>query len=237
MNLRALGTAFLVLASASARAGVARVWAVNDGEKIERDDLASPFQERNSVWDGRRVHLFGARNEIVAFQVIVESDARGIAALRLALPELRQKDGPARIRYAPPAADPTDTVGRPIQILPVHYLNVTQTTRAEWAWEPNSPAAPADTLGWKPVQLVPENARPGRGGFPLAMAPANSQAIWVDVYVGREVPAGAYEGTITVTADARTIRLPVELQVYDFALPDRNSVTAMVYYEPSQPEL
>jgi hypothetical protein len=229
--------AVLVLAAPPVRAGVARVWAVGDGEKIERDDLASPFRERNSVWDGQRVRLFGARNEIVAFQVIVESDPLGISALRLALPELRRKGGPDRIHYAPPAADPTDTVGRPIQILPLHYLNVTQTTHAEWAWEPGSPAAPADTLGWKPVQLVPENARPGRGGFPLAVAPANTQAIWIDVYVGRDLPAGAYEGTISVTADAQTVRLPVELQVYDFALPDANSLTAMVYYEPSQPEL
>jgi hypothetical protein len=238
VTARALAAlAIVLLAAPSARAGAARVWAVSDGEKIERDDRASPFRERNSAWDGRRVRLFGARNEIVAFQVIVESDARGIAALRLALPELRLQGGPDRIRYAAPAGDPTYTVGRPIQILPVHYLNVTQTTRAEWAWEPGSPAAPADTLGWKPVQLVPENARPGRGGFPLAMAPANTQAIWIDVYVGRDLPAGTYKGTIAVTADARTIRLPVELQVYDFVLPDANSLTAMVYYEPSQPEL
>jgi len=234
---RALVAALLVLGAVPARAGVASLWAVSDGEKVERDDRASPWKGRNSVWDGQRVRLFGARNEIVAFQVMVESDAQGIEALRLSLPELRQRGGASRIAYAAPAADPTDTVGRPIQIFPLHYMNVTETTHATWAWAPGSPAAPSDTLGWKPVQLVPENARAGRGGFPLRVAPASNQAVWIDVYTGRDRAPGTYEGTVTVSADGRTLALPVELQVYDFALPDANSLTAMVYYEPSQPEL
>ena len=227
----------LVLAAPPARAGVARVWAVSDGEKVERDDIRSRWRDRNSAWDGQRVRIFAARNEIVAFQVIVEADAKGILALRLSLPELRQKGGASRIAYAAPAADPTDTAGRAIQIFPVHYMHVTQTTRAEWAWQPGSPAAPSDTLGWKPVQLVPENARAGRGGFPLRVAPAHNQAIWIDVYAARDLAAGTYEGTVTVAADGRAITVPVALQVYDFALPDVNSLTAMVFYEPGQPEL
>src|SRR4029450_2331625 len=139
--------------------------------------LARSWKRGRPVWDGPRLPVFGARNEIVAFQVIVESDARGIQALRLSLPELRLRGGVSRIAYAAPAADPTDTVGRPIQVFPVHYMNVTQTTHAEWAWQPGSPAAPADTLGWKPVQLVPENARAGSGGFPLRGAAGGSGEI------------------------------------------------------------
>ena len=232
-----LALATLAWTATRAEAGIARLWAVNDGQNIERDDVASPFRDRNSAWDGQRARIFAARNEIVAFQVIVEADREGIGALRLSLPELRLRDGASRIAYAPPAADPTDTVGRPIQIFPVHYMNVTQTTRATWAWEPGSRAAPADTLGEKEVQLVPENARPGRGGFPLAVGPSRNQAIWIDVYTGHDRPAGIYDGTVTVTGDDRTFTMPVELVVHDFALPDANSLTAMVYFEPEQPEL
>ena len=92
------------LSPALAEAGVARVWAVSDGEKVEQDDLASPLRTRNSAWDGRTVRLFGARNEVIAFQVMVEADARGIAALAAALPELRQRGGaaPHRVRAARP---------------------------------------------------------------------------------------------------------------------------------------
>ena len=82
-------------------------------------------------------------------------------------------------------------------------MNVTAESHADWAWKPGSPAAPRDTTGWKPVQLVPENARAGRGGFPLAVGPGLGQALWVEVYVGRDRPAGVYEGTLTVTADGK----------------------------------
>jgi hypothetical protein len=88
-----------------------------------------------------------------------------------------------------------------------------------------------------PVQLVPENARIGRGGFPLRVPASLSQALWIEVYTGRDRPAGVYEGTITVRADGETRTLPVELALFDFTLPDENSLDAMVYYEPDQPEL
>ena len=87
-------SALLVLvASAPAGAGVASVWAVGDGEKVPPDAVASPLAHGNAAWDGRTVRLFGARNEVVAFQVIVQADAAGIGALSASLPELRQRGG------------------------------------------------------------------------------------------------------------------------------------------------
>jgi len=234
----ALGTCLAAAAApAVAQAGLARVWAIHDGEKIEQDDLSSRLAARNAAWDGTTVHLFAAANEIVAFQVIVEADAAGIQSLGASLPELRQRGGAARIAYAPPGADPSRSAGRPIQVFAVHYLDVTEETHADWVWKPGSPAAPRDTLGWKPVQLVPENARADRGGLPIRVAPSRNQALWIEVYVGRDRPSGLYDGTIAVTADGATRRLPVVLEVFPFALPDRNSMDAMVYYDPSEVEL
>lgn len=230
----------LVLSAAlasPASAGVAAVWAVSDGERVERDDREHPLRARNAVWDGSVVRLAAARNEIVAFQAIVEADASGIRALSAALPSLRRRGGAEAIVYRAPSVDPSLSAGRPIQLFSVHYMNVTAESRAEWAWKPGSPAAPRDTTGWKPVQLVPENARPGRGGFPLAVGPGLGQALWVEVYVGRELPAGTYEGTLSIAADGQTYSLPVELRVFGFALPDASSLPVMVYFEPDQPEL
>jgi hypothetical protein len=238
MNVRGVVAAVIVaLGPALAQAGVTRVWAVSDGEKIEQDDVSSALRAGNSAWDGKTVHAFGARNEVIAFQVMVQSDARGIQSLTAALPELRQRGGKGRIAYAAPDADPSQTVGRPIEIFAVHYLNVTETTHASWVWKPGSPAAPRDTTGWKPVQLVPENARASRGGLPLRVDPERNQSIWIEVYTARDLPAGTYDGTVVVTADGRVTRVPMELQVFDFTLPDTNSLDAMVYYEPSEPEL
>ncbi len=226
-----------LFAAGPAAAGVSTVWAVSDGDKIARDAKRHPLAARNAVWDGTTVRPSAARNEIVAFQVIVEADGTGIGALSAAVPGLRRRGGNETIAYAPPVKDPTLYAGRPIQLFSVRDMNVTQETHASWAWMPGSPAAPTRTVGWQPVQLVPENARAGRGGFPLAVSPGLVQAIWIEVYVGRDLPAGTYEGEVTVTADGATRSLPVELRVFGFALPDANSLKAMVYYESDQPEL
>jgi hypothetical protein len=227
--------AALALLSTPARAGVRAIWAVSDGEKIDRDDLANPLKARNSVWDGKTISLFGARNEIVAFQVIVEADGKGIASLAAALPELKGNGGP--IDYGTPSLDPSESVGRPIQLFSVHYLNVTKETHADWAWAPGGPAAPRHTTGWRPVVLVPENARAGRGGFPVQVEPNRSQALWIEIYTGRDRRAGTYRGAVTLQIDGVVGSVPVELEVFDFALSDENSLRAIVYYEPEQPEL
>jgi hypothetical protein len=243
-KLPAAAFALMALSAPVADAGVTRLWAVNDGEKIQQDDLGSAhvLDARGMIgptqtWDGQGVHIFGARNEILAFQVMVESDAKGIQALSVALPELRQRGGKARLAYAPPGLDPSESAGRPIQIFAVHYMHVTETSHADWVWKPGGPATPKETTGWMPVQLVPENARAGRGGLPIAVAPSRNQSLWLEVDTPRDLPAGFYDGVITVTADGRALKMPVDLQVFDFTLPDANSMDAMVYYEPSQPEL
>ena len=212
------------------------IWAVTDGEKIERDDVNSPLKSRNAVWDGKRVRLFGARNEVIAFQLIVEAGSSGIKQLSAALPELALKDGRQKIVYRSPGSDPSQYANRPIQLFSVNYLNVTQPTGASWFFK-SAAARPKDSTGWKPVQLVPENAKPGRGGFPLAVAPLLNQAIWVELYTARDLAAGIYSGRVTVNADGKQTVIPVELEVFDFMLPDENSLPAMVYYEGSEPEL
>jgi SSS family transporter len=217
-----------------AEAGVRSIWAVGDGEKIDQTRIDSPLAALNSVWDGKTVRLFAARNEIVAFQVIVVADAKGIGALSAALPRLAGTT--EKIVYAAPAVDPTLSVGRPIQLFSMHYLNVTKATKADWAWKPG-PAAPRDPLGSKPVVLVPENARAGRGGFPLRVEADRTQSIWIEVDTGRSRAAGVYRGNVVLTADGQSTSLPVELEVLDFALPDENSLRAMIYYEPDQPVL
>src|SRR5918993_1778109 len=216
-------------------AGVRRIWAVHDGEKVERDEQNHPASARNAVWDGQTIRIFGARNEVIAFQVIVEADAGGVRELTVRLSELVSPAG--RIVYSPPAADPTSYAGRPIQIFTVNYMDVETPSHASWVFDRSSPAAPPDPTGWKPVQLVPENARRGRGGMPVPVRGGHNQAIWIEIYTGRERAPGVYRGTVSVQTDHTRRSLPVELEVLDFALPDENSMHAMLYYSSDQPVL
>src|SRR6185369_13849137 len=221
-----LSTLLLVLPGASFALGsVKTIWAVNDGEKVERDDLNNPNKRANSAWGGRKIKIFGARNEIIAFQLIVEADQAGINRLAVTLPQL--KSGKSRITYTAPGSDPTNYAGRPIQIFSVNYMNVEMPSHAEWVYKVDSPAAPKDPTGWKPVQLIPENARAGLGGFPLRVAGNQNQSVWIEIYTDRNLPAGIYSGTIAIDADGRKQTIPIELELFDFTLPDQNSMHAM----------
>lgn len=228
----AFGLAIVVLA-ADASADVRRVWAVTDGDKVERDARDHPASASNAVWDGKTVRLYGARNEVVAFQLIVEADAAGIRELSVRLPELASASD--RITYQPPAADPTEYVKRPIQIFAVHYMRVETPSYASWVYDRTSPAAPPDPTGWKPVQLVPENAKRGRGGLPIPVERSENQAIWIEIYIDRARTPGMYRGSIAVQTDHTRRTVPIELEVFDFALPDENSMHAMLYYSSEQP--
>jgi len=234
-SLAALLLITYLLLPVSASASVRHVWAVSDGEKVERDDLNNPNKSSNSAWDGHTIKIFGARNEIIAFQLIVEAAEKGIKQLTVSLAELGQQSGKAGIKYAPPALDPTNYLGRPIQLFSINYMKVETASHADWVFKPGSPAAPKDPTGWKPVQLVPENAKVGRGGFPLQVASSQNQAVWIEIYTNKSLPAGVYRGQINVNADGQKRTIPIELELFDFTLPDQNSMDAMVYYESLQP--
>ena len=212
--------ALSILRVAFLEAGVQRIWAVGDGERIEKFDLRHPLQAANSVWDGEEISIFGARNEILAFQIIVESDAEGINSLAASLPSLIHRSGSSRIDYMSPEPDPTHYVGRPIQLFSVNYLYVANPTKASWIYR-DGPGAPKDPTGWKPVQLVPENAIRGKGGFPLSVEPLQNQAIWIEVYTGRNRPAGIYDGTIQLAIDGKEYAIPLSLKIFNFNLSER----------------
>jgi hypothetical protein len=241
MDMRLLPLLFLlVLSSCSPHApGVAALWAIHDGEKVAPGDLHSPYKMENQAWDGRRVRVFGARNEVLAFQIVVEADRAGIRGLEVSLPELRLRGGGATIAYAPPAADPADFRGRPIQIFVERSMLVAEATCADWIFAPGSPAAPRGHTGYQPVQLVPENARADRGGLPIDVPGETNQTLWIELYTARELPAGVYDGEILVRAGAGFVAraIPIELELFDFTLPDENSLDAMIYFDPSEVEL
>ena len=225
----------MLLHAIDACADVRRIWAVNDGEKVARDARDHPASLHNAAWDGHGVHLSGARNEIVAFQVIVDADDRGIDRLSVRLPQLVSATD--RITYRPPAADPTDYVDRPIEIFTVHYMHVAMPSHASWVYEPGSAAAPQ-----RPDRLEAGAARAGkratrtrwpadRGAAHAKTRRSGSRSTSTAI-----VTPGLYRGTIEIQADETRRTLPIELEVFDFTLPDENSMQAMLFYSSDQAE-
>jgi hypothetical protein len=228
------------LPASAPEAGITRVWAVDDGEKVRQDDLShwAAGSEDNAVWDGTTIRLFGARNEIVAFQLIVEARGTGASDVDIHLDSLRGPDYLIANRSA--GKDPFDYRGRFIELFLEHYVNVTQRSvvGATAAWSAARPLPDSDHLGWIPDALIPFQATPGTanwiGGAPFDIGAGRNQGVWVDLTIPRDAPPGIYRGTVSVTESNRPrFAIPLELQVYGFTLPDSTHLHNTFYILPS----
>jgi hypothetical protein len=73
--------------------------------------------------------------------------------------------------------------------------------------------------------------------MPVSVKKNENQSVWIEIFVDPSRAAGVYHGTVSVQTDHTRRALPVELQVFDFTLPEENSMHAMLYYQSNQPEL
>ncbi len=228
----------LCVQPAFSQSGVTRVWAVGDGEKVKRDDLShwAATSSDNAVWDGATVRLFGARNEIVAFQLILEARGSGASDVDVRLDSLA---GPGyTIANRSANDDPFDFQGRHVELFLEHYINVTQRSMSGGiaAWYDARPLPDAEHLGWIPDALVPFQATPGTadwvGGAPFAIGAGRTQAVWADITIPRDAPPGTYRATIRVSEQGRqTFAIPLVLTVYSFTLPDSTGFHNTFYIE------
>ncbi len=66
------------------------------------------------------------------------------------------------------------------------------------------------------------------GGCTFAIPAGKLESFWLDVYVGNDTPAGIYRGAVQVSAKGLdAVSLPVEIEVFDFALPSPKSLRGM----------
>jgi hypothetical protein len=226
------------VSSAFSQSGVTRVWAVDEGEKIKQDALNHWLSTsvENAVWDGSRIRVFGGRNEVVGFQVILEASGSGASGVNVVLDSL---EGPGYVvKNTGGIGDPMGFVGKRIELFTEHYINVTERSSA-WGYSPGwaRPQPEAEHLGWLPDGLIPfeaPNKTPttGVGGAPFAIGGGRLQGVWVDVYIPPDAPGGTYTGELQVTEQGVVrYRVPVELEVYGFTLPDTTHFHTMFYYE------
>ena len=93
-----------------------------------------------------------------------------------------------------------------VDILRVGYVPVTRTTDRTGVIAP-----------W-PDPLPPFNG-------PIDIGAGENQPLWIRVRVPRGIPAGTYEGRISLRAEGMTAAVPLRVRVYGFDLPDRMTCT------------
>jgi hypothetical protein len=100
-----------------------------------------------------------------------------------------------------------------IDVLEVRYVNVTRPT------DKSAVAGP-----W-PDPLPPLTE-------PVDLEADKNQPFWIRVKVPRGARAGTYEGPIHLEAEDCRVTVPLRVEVYDFALPDRMTCTTAFGFSP-----
>jgi hypothetical protein len=231
MRYLLLANIILAVLSCNKPAGIERIWAIDDGEKIKQDDINNPLagDENNAEWKDKKIHIFGGKNEIVAFQLIIQADENGANQVNVVVNDLT--NGTSTIPgSATGPADVFDYRGRNIELFTEHYLNITKRSPPLWFFSDS--AAPSEYYsGWVPDCLIPFSAPPEKGGAPFSIKANNNQGVWVDILIPRDATAGTYQGDVTVNVTGKKFAsIPILLEVYDFVLPDSTHLKTMFGY-------
>lgn len=217
----------LLYASVGEARDGARVFIVDDGERLRKFDVSSPLAlgVDNSIWrPDEPIQLAALRDEVVAFQVVVEA---GGAALEGVTVELRGLD----------AACPLE-----VQRFAEHFVHVTQRSfnvdrpLEALGWRPAARPPDGEQLGWVPDALIPIEAlsqiEPGGHWrpYPLHVEPHSLAAVWVDLGVPRAATAGLCRGAVQVRVGERPLaEIPLEVEIQAGTLPYR-PVSFLSYY-------
>ncbi|NLT51206.1 MAG: DUF4091 domain-containing protein [Ignavibacteria bacterium] len=217
-------TSSILFAQLSSKEKINRIWAVDDGEKIKQEDITNILAEdyeKNKVWDGQKICLSGAANEIIAFQLIIEAGSEGAESVNVILPELKNENY-VITNSSISEGDPYDYRDKRIEMFVEAYQEIKGRTKTGFIWWDNDrPMPDEDYIGMMPDALIPFETVPSKGGAPFNIQTEKNQGVWIDIYIPKDCPGGIYSGTATITIGENLYKeIPLELKVYNFILPD-----------------
>ncbi len=175
------------------------VWAVPAEQKVRPDD---GVEVDNLIWskEKKKINVAGAGNEHVPFQVVISTP----------VPAGHRPQAPGGFFIK--ASNLTSKQGKTIPQAQIsfyleHYIMLSGVS------------SPIGATGYWPDALAPIKE-------PFSMAAqyavVRNRPIWVDLSIPSSTPGGTYTGTITVTQNGERVEtLKVEVEVYDFSLPDK----------------
>ena len=224
-------------------------WANDGGDKVTQDELRGSSGGSpgviNHTWDGQAIHLFGAMNEVVSFNLVLEA-ARGRAEqVSVVFDHLAGPHG-GEIRSQPVFDTDAlyDWTGRSIENFFVRYLpirglsllsyenyderHIPRRLRRPWTGEGTA----SGTWNDRPDhdKNYPDVAVPLELNPTFAVDAGQNQSIWTDIYIPKDIPRGIYQGAVKVYERGQlSYFVPVQLSVKNFTLPDSPSSKTMIY--------
>jgi hypothetical protein len=178
-------------------------------DSYEKGPAGGTLRRRSAIWNAetQAVSLRGARNEFVAFQIVIENT--GETPLKGVRPQVAALTGPGQF-----------DVAANVRMFRQCYMPLARHYTDSWAM-----TGEVGEKFWFPEVLAPLEL-PGQA--PLTVPDANQkidgqkcQAVWVDVSVPHKTAPGTYTGRISVAAaNARDAALKLKLEVLPLTLPD-----------------
>ncbi len=229
--------------------GITHVWANTGEDKVTQEDLRATRDvdaTLNSTWDGESIRLFSARNESVAFNLVLEAGTGKAFEVTVSFDLLTGPEG-AQItgRSAQPDEDLFNYVGRDIELFYIRYLPIKGISKLAYDHYderhiPKRLRRPYDANGYgsgtwedRPDhdKSYPDIAIPLELQQPFEIPANSNQSIWADIYIPPDARPGLYEGKVKITQQGRqTHQIPVQVEVLAFALPDLPSARTMMFF-------
>lgn len=222
--------------------GLSAVWANTGEDKVIQEDtrMSDGKDVTNLAWDGEKIKLFGARNEMVSFNLVLEAVYNDSGEVSILLDALRHEDGDV-IASRSVGVDESifNWVGRNVELFFVRYLEIKGVSKflASGLAYPNGyNHLPERWRGenWNERKdhntHYPDIAVPLEFEQGFVVKKGNSQSIWGDVYIPKDIASGSYFGEVIIIEKGAGIKhIPIELEVFDFMLPDEPHSKTMLY--------
>jgi hypothetical protein len=191
-----------------------------------KKELPGDLLKNNRVFDGATASVFAARGEYISCQLVVTNNTgKALKNIRINMPEF--SSGKTKLPFKPEL-----------------FL--------EWSVEVKTPSTGYSKAslgtGWYPDALIPfryiqddSAAVRTRWTYPLWIPDFNnrienqkSMIVWIDQYIPfnrEDALPGKYSSEIAVQIDGQLQKIPVELTLWDFAIPNENRFKASLQHE------
>lgn len=225
-------------------ANISGVWANDGGDKVTQDELRVyrhveniTGAVKNRVWNGSKITVFGAKNEVVSFQLTLEAAKAKASNVSVAFNVLT---GPGDWKIRTSGTDPLNWVNRPIELFYERYVQIQGLSFFGYAMENSQIPKRFFAASGKWVdrpdhdKMYPDALVPVELVKTFDIQAGQNQSIWCDIYIPKRANTGLYKGSVKVYEGSTVSRqIPVELQVRNFGLPDQPAAKTMMYLDNS----
>ena len=188
-------------------AGSLSVWTQSSAYKVQPSTAPGP---------GTSANMEGAQGAYESYQLIVHAGSAALSGVTLTASALSDGSG-----HTIPASSTTFYLEWMLDFSTSNQSGIVTGSQPAPAQSPTNDARIPD-----PLAPLVDPYTAGATATPFAVAANSNQPIWMDVAIPSSTPGGAYTGTVAVSATGEaTVQVPVTLIVWNFALPDMNSVT------------